>query len=438
MAERDDRHAAGIPAVDWTAARIPSRVAHLANGLTVVAHRDSKAPVVAVYVAYRAGSRDEPASKAGLAHLCEHLMFCGTKTLPGPYFLLFERAGAAWMNAFVKEDYSAYFATVPAGALDFALWMEADRMAYLAEALEAETVDRQREVVRNELRQRESAPYGCVTRIIAELAHPHGHPYAHQPNGLLEKLDNISTRDVREWIETRHVAANATVVVAGDVEPEGAIEKARRHFETVGSGPAIARSACPGMVAVGASRRVVEQAFEHTRLYIVWNGPGFASTDYLALEVACELLGGGKSSRFWRRLVETERLVSQVAVELRPRELGSQVVLWMTAHAGVAPGAIEAATRAELERLSSDGANHHELDVARLRLFARLIRYIERVGGPRSKSDALGLAMMLGGSPDLHDGRLSALAAIGPAAIVATMHRWLGPDYAVLEMRAAT
>ncbi len=437
MAKRDDRHAAGIPAVDWTAVRIPSRVAHLANGLTVVAHRDSKAPVVAVYVAYRAGSRDEPGSRAGLAHLCEHLMFCGTKTLPGSYFLPFERAGAAWMNAFVKEDYSAYFATVPAGALDFALDMEADRMAHLAEALEAERVDRQREVVRNELRQRESAPYGCVTRTIAELAHPHGHPYAHPPNGLLEELDNISTRDVREWIETRHVAASATVVVAGDVEPEGAIENARRHFETVGSGPAIARPACPGMVAVGGSRRVVEQD-EQARLYIAWNGPGFASTDYPALEVACELLGGGKSSRLWHRLAETERLVSQVAVELRPRELGSQVLLSMTAHAGVPLSAIEAATAAELERLSSDGANQHELDIARLRVFARLIRGVERVGGPGSKSDALGLAMMLGGSPDAHDGRLSAIAAIGPAAIVATVRRWLGSDYAVLEMRAAT
>jgi zinc protease len=432
------RHAADVPPIDWTAARIPSRVARLPNGLTVIAHRDSKAPVVAVYVAYRAGSRDEPESKAGLAHICEHLMFCGTKTLPGPYFRLFERAGAAWMNAFVREDYSAYFATVPAGVLDFALWMEADRMAGLAEALDADRIGRQREVLRNELRLRDSAPYGSATRIIAELAHPRGHPYAHPPNGLLEELDNISTSDVREWIEARHLPAAATVVVAGDVEPDEAIEKARLHFETLGPGTAIARAACSAVVAVGAPRRVVGQALEHARVYIVWNGPGFASTDYPVLEVACELLSGGKTSRFWRRLVEDERLVSEVALELHPRELGSQVVLWMTANAGVSPGVIEAATRAELERLSSDGVDQHELNVARLRLFAKLIRGIERVGGPRSKSYALGLAMMLGGNPDIHDERLSTIAATGPAAIATAIHRWLGPDYAVLEMRAAT
>ncbi|MBV8773056.1 MAG: insulinase family protein, partial [Deltaproteobacteria bacterium] len=209
-----------MSAIDWGAADLPSVAERLPNGLTVVAHVERKSPIAAVYVGYRAGSRDEPARRAGLAHLCEHLMFTGTNTNPGSYFARFEQSGAAWMNAFVREDYSAYFATVPIAALDFAMSMEADRMANIAEALDDDRFERQRDVVINELRQRERQPYGCAPRIIAELAHSPDHPYAHFPDGLESELANISFADIRAWIESRHSPAMATLVVAGDVEPK--------------------------------------------------------------------------------------------------------------------------------------------------------------------------------------------------------------------------
>jgi zinc protease len=424
--------------IEWTAARVPARVARLSNGLTVVAHRDAKAPLVAVYVAYRAGSRDEPESKSGLAHLCEHLMFTGTPSAPGSYFAPFEEVGAAWMNAYVREDYSAYFATVPAWALDFALRMEADRMAHLAEALDGVKIDRQREVVRNELRQRESGPFGRPTRIIAELAHPPRHPYAHPPDGILEQLDNISGEDVREWIETRHAARSAAVVIAGDVESEAAIQNVRRHFEPLMLGGLM--TSCEGERGAtidGAERRVVAESSGQGRLYTVWNGPRFASPDDPAFEIACELLGGGRSSRLWRRAVENERLASEITLQVRPRQLGCQAVLSITSCPGVPLDAIEVAVQRELEQLFSGGAHPQEVEAARLRLFARLVRGLQRVGGPQSKSDALGAATMLGGSPHAHDTRLAAIAAVGPEAIAAAVGKWLGADRAVLEMRAA-
>jgi len=425
------------PVVDWNAVRIPTRVQQFANGLTVIAHPDHKSPVVAVYVGYGVGSRDEPRSKAALAHLCEHLMFSGTKAVPGSYFAPFEQAGAAWMNAFVREDYSAYFATVPASALDFALRMEADRLANLAEALDAEKVDRQREVVRNELRQRESEPYGCAIRILAEIAHSPDHPYAHPPDGLVEELDYISMDDVREWIKTQHVAANAKVIIAGDVEPGEAIKKARYHFEAIAPRPAIARPAHPDTNGTRTSRRVIERAVKQARLYIAWNGPGFASPDHPALEVACEILAGGKSSRLWHRMVEAQRLSPEVTVELHPRELGSLIVLCIKANVGVPLNAIEAAVRRELDQLYGEGPSRHELDIARLRLFGRFVRGIERVGGPQSKSDTLGLATLVGGSPVLHERRISHIATTGPEAIVAAVRRWLAADGAILEIHAA-
>ena len=423
--------------IDWNAAQLPSVVEQLANGLTVVVHVEPKAPIVAVYVGYRAGSRDEPQAKAGLAHLCEHLMFSGTRHHPGSYFAPFEQAGALWMNAFVREDYSAYFATIPAAALDFALSMEADRMANLAEVLDDGRVERQRAVVLNELRQREAQPYGCTTRILAELAHPPGHPYAHPPDGLIAELSNISAGDVRAWIESRHSPAMAALIVAGDVEPGQVIEQANHHFGSVATGSAAVR---PQFVAGGppaAARRQIELPVKHGRLCIAWHGPALASPDYPALEAVCEILAGTKASRLGRQIIQAEQLAGDIAVDLRPRELGVLVVLSVTARTGVLLNAIEALVRSEIERLYREGPRPEELELARLRLFGKMVRGFERVGGPQSRSDMLGLATMAGGTPDSHQRRLSILAAIQPETVAAAS-RWLAGPGAVLEMGPLT
>ena len=426
-----------MPAIDWIAAQLPLVVERLANGLTVIVHVEPKSPIAAVYVGYRAGSRDEPKSKAGLAHLCEHLMFSGTKNNPGSYFAPFEQAGALWMNAFVREDYSAYFATVPAAALDFAMSMEADRMANIVEVLDDDRVERQRDIVINELRQREAQPYGCAARLLAELAHAPGHPYAHLPDGLIAELRNISAEDVRAWIGSQHSPTMATLIVVGDVEPGLVIQKANHHFGLLASRPVAPRLAFAAADSPVASRRQIELRVKHAKLCIAWSGPGLASPDYPALEVACEILAGTKSSRLGHRIVQAEQLASDIAVEVRPRELGVLVVLSITARIGAPLSAIEALVRSEIERLFADGTAPHEFDVARLRLFGKIVRGFERVGGPQSKSDALGLATIAGGTPDSHQNRLSILAAMQLDAIAAAS-RWLAGAGAVLEMRPVT
>jgi predicted Zn-dependent peptidase len=225
------------------------------------------------------------------------------------------------------------------------------------------------------------------------------------------------------------------VIIAGDVEPGQAIEKACHHFEAIASRPAIARPAHCAVNGARASRKVIEQPIKHARLYIAWNGPAFASADYPALEAACALLAGGR--RLGHRIVEAERLATELAVEFRPRALGSLMVLNVTARDGVPLGAIETAVRLELERLSRDGPSGEELDVARLRLFGGLVRGIERVGGPQSKSDMLGLAALVGGSPDVYEQRIAHIATMAPDAIVAAVRRWLAAEGAVLEIHAA-
>jgi zinc protease len=421
-------------AIDWNTAQLPSLVERFANGLNVIVHAEPKCPIAAVYVGYRAGSRFEPKSKAGLAHLCEHLMFSGTRRNPGSYFAPFEQAGALWMNAYVREDYSAYFATVPAGALDFAMSMEADRMANIAEVLDDGRVERQRDIVVNELRQREAQPYGCAARMVAELAHPPGHPYSHLSEGLIADVRNISIDDVRRWIGLRHSPTMATLVVAGDVEPSRVIEKANHHFGLLAPAPAAPEPAFAAGESPLARRRRIEASVNNGKLFIAWNGPGYASPDCPGLEAACEILAGAQGSRLAYRMAQAGQLASDIAVEVRPREFGVLVVLSVTARSGVPLSAIEALVRAEIELLCAETPAARELDAARFRLFGKMVRGFDRVGGPQSKSDALGLAAIVGGTADSHEKRLSLLAAMRSDG-VATAARWLAGPGAVLEIR---
>jgi predicted Zn-dependent peptidase len=372
---------------------------------------------------------------AGLAHLCEHLMFSGTKAVPGSYFAPFEQAGAAWMNAYVKEDYSAYFVTVPADALDVALSMEADRMANLADALDDRKIDLQRQVVANELREREGGPFGAANSIIAESMHPRGHPYAHPPDGLASDLDNISPDAVREWVLTRHIPANAIVAIAGAIRSCEATELARRHFQTIPPRTPHPRPSPLLGECHPAPRRQIELAAPVGRICFAWIGPAFDSPDYAAWRIAFEILASGDRSRL-RRSPEARKVASDITLQLHPRELGSLAVLSLTAQRGVPLAAIEATVRPAIEQFALLGPGGDELDIGRLRLIGSLLRDFERVGGRPSKSDTLGQATLVGGTADLHDRHLSLIVGMEPGVVAAAARRWITPGCGVLEIYA--
>jgi zinc protease len=182
---------------DWSLTDIPCTRVVLDNGLNLVVHRDAEAPIVAVDICYHVGSKNERPGKTGLAHLFEHLMYCGTEHYKDTYLLPFEQAGATSMNGTTNEDFTSYFETVPKPALDLALWMESDRIGHLMGAVDQAKLDQQREVVRNEKHQRENEPYGRVGELICENTHPKGHPYSWSAIGPMEDLDTVSLEDIR-------------------------------------------------------------------------------------------------------------------------------------------------------------------------------------------------------------------------------------------------
>ena len=179
-----------------TQVNIPYEMFRLDNGLTVIVHEDRSTPTVFVGMWYGVGSKDEPEGKTGFAHLFEHLMFQGTENREGEYFSPFMDAGATGMNGTTSEDRTNYYATVPTGALDMALWMESDRMSYLLGAITQDALDEQRGVAKNEKRQRENRPYAQMSDRIRAGLYPVDHPYRHSIIGSMDDLDNASLEDV--------------------------------------------------------------------------------------------------------------------------------------------------------------------------------------------------------------------------------------------------
>ncbi|MBF6568792.1 MAG: insulinase family protein [Candidatus Binataceae bacterium] len=399
-----------------------ARVSYLANGLRVVAHREPKTPIAAVYVAYHAGSRDELPGKHGLAHLVEHLMFCGSEHSRQNYFLPLEEIGAASVNANATDDYTAYFQAVPIAALDYALWMEAERMSCMSAALDQSTLDRQRAVVCNELRQRAAEPYGGIASLIREQAYAPEHPYAHHPYGEIEALEQITLYDVRRWCDEFHRPANATIVIAGDINSEQAIDRVSYYFESIPMAPWSTPQRADAAAGPSAHAPVeYHQPNISGRIYRVWNAPRYGADQHAALELACELLAGGEASRLFTAMVLERQIASEVAIDLQARELGSQIVLHVTAAPGIGTETVRSALDDAVKRFSAQIPTKDELEAACVRVTARFVRDTERLCGPRSRSDAMAVAVLAADDPNSAGARVESMRSITPSELAETV-----------------
>src|SRR6188508_3657410 len=210
----------------------------LSNGLDVLIHEDHSLPIVAVNVWYHVGSKNEVPGRTGFAHLFEHLMFEGSQHYDRGYFHPLQEAGAS-LNGSTNADRTNYWEVVPTNALDLALWMESDRMGYLLPALTMQKFETQREVVLNERAQNyENRPYGLAMMAITAALFPPIHPYHWLTIGETADLKAATFEDVRAFFQTYYHPANASLVVAGDIAPEDALERVRRYFGDIPPGPA--------------------------------------------------------------------------------------------------------------------------------------------------------------------------------------------------------
>lgn len=416
---------------------IPFTKLQLDNGLTVIVHEDHKAPVVAVSIWYHVGSADEPPGKTGFAHLFEHLMFSGSENHKGTYFAPFEKAGATGMNGTTWFDRTNYFETVPTTALDMALWMESDRMGHLLSAIGKPELDTQRGVVQNEKRQGENRPYGRVDQNILSNAFPANHPYQHDTIGSMEDLDAASLDDVKQWFRDYYGAANTTLVLAGDITPEVAREKAQRYFGDIPAGPPVPRQQPWAAERDTSTRGTQSDHVAQVRIYREWNVPQLGAPDNPLLELAAHVLGGGKTSRLYQRLVYRDKLVDDVSVELQTFALASQFMLSADVKKGVDPARVETAIAEEWATFLKDGATAEELERAQTSVRANFIRGLEEVGGFRGKAVILAQGQVYLGDPAAYKKNLGRIAAATPASVLDAARRWIGRgDYTLTVVPA--
>jgi zinc protease len=419
---------------------IPCKKFVLTNGLTVIVHEDHKAPVVAVDLWYHVGSKNERVGKTGFAHLFEHLLFTGSEHLKGEgdqraFYEAMERIGAADANGTTNPDRTDFFETVPTNALDVALWIESDRMGHLLGTIDRARLDQQRGVVQNEKRQNENQPYGKVWELIMRGTAPAGHPYSWTTIGSMEDLNAASLEDVQNWFKTYYGAANLVLVLAGDIDTATAHRKAEQYFGELRPGPPVARYQAWIPQMRGTRRETISDRVPQARVYEVWSVPPYGEPDTVYLELVSDVLGSGKTSRLYKRLVYDEQLATDVSVWLWPREISGLFCIQVTARPGGDLGRIERAIVEELARLLSKGPTAAELERSKAQRFAAFVRSTERVGGIGGKADILAMNETFRGSPEFYQTILNYQRTAKLRDLWSAARRWLTDDVYVLEVQ---
>ena len=368
--------------------KIPFERHTLANGLDVLLHEDHSCPIVAVNLWYHVGSKNERPGHTGFAHLFEHLMFEGSQHYDRGYFHPVQAAGGS-LNGSTNADRTNYWEVVPADSLELALWMESDRMGYLLPALTQAKFSNQRDVVLNERRQNyENRPYGLSSMAMLAALFPPDHPYHWATIGEIADLNAATLDEVHAFYRRFYHPANASLAIAGDIDPEATLGLVDAYFGDIPAGPR-AEPVVASAALSGDLRLLLEDRVELPRLHLAWlSPPMFAPLD-AELDLAADVLANGKTSRLYRRLVFEERIATDVSAGQNSREIGGFVQITATAAPGRKLAEIDAVILEEVERLGIEGPNTDEIERGRVQAEAQFVFRLQTVGGFGGKTDQL-------------------------------------------------
>jgi zinc protease len=406
----------------------------LPNGLHVILHEDHTVPLITVNVWYHVGSAREKPGRTGFAHLFEHLMFEGSQHVKeGEFDTLLEGAGAT-NNGSTETDRTNYYIDAPSNALELALFLESDRMGYLLETMSPERVNGQRDVVKNERRQSyENAPYGMAPIEISKMLFPEGHPYHWPTIGYMEDLTAASYEDVVDFFRKYYQPANASLVVAGDIDPARARSVVEKWFADVKPGSGVVPPIdYPHAMLTTVSRKTIEDRVQLPRLYISWITPPLFKPGDAELDVVSQILAGGKNSRLYKRLVYDLQIAQDVTAFQASAALDSQFQIVVTARPGdpqSAPAALIDRIRTivdeEITKLQQTPPATREFQRAINQIEASFYNRMESVGGFGGKGDQLNAYYTATGNPDYFNEDLSRYRALSAGDIQAAAAYWL-------------
>jgi zinc protease len=407
----------------------------LPNGLHVILHEDHTVPLATLNVWYHVGSAREKPGRTGFAHLFEHLMFEGSAHVKeGEFDTLLEAAGAT-NNGSTSTDRTNYYIDLPSNALELALFLESDRMGYLLDAMSPERVNGQRDVVKNERRQSyENAPYGMASIEIDKMLYPEGHPYRWPTIGYMEDLTAASYDDVVDFFRKYYQPGNASLVIAGDIDPAKTRAAIAKWFGDVkpGPGPVPPIDYAPATLT-GVSRKTIEDRVQLPRLYISWLTPAFFNPGDAELDVVSQVLAGGKNSRLYKRLVYDLQIAQDVSAFQASAALDSQFQIVVTARPADAAKTTSSAlvdrirtiVDEEIAKLQQAPPAAREFERAINQIEASFYNRMESVGGFSGKGNQLNTYYTATGNPDYFNEDLSRYRALSARDIQAAAAFWL-------------
>ena len=370
----------------------------LPNGLTVIFHQDRSSPLVAVNIWYHVGSKDEEPGRTGFAHLFEHLMFMGSKNAPYPSFDSIMESWGGHNNGTTSNDRTNYYEIGPTNLLETCLWLEADRLATLADVITDEELERQRKVVQNERRQSyENRPYGQSELVIPDAMYAADHPYHWPTIGSHEDLVAAGLQDVRDFFARFYLPSNASLVVAGDFDFEAGRALVEKYFGWIPKRPAPARRTPPPAAIADDKEITLTDRVQLPRLRLCWHSPALFAKGDAELDLAAQILGGGKSSRLYKRLVFEQRLAQDAFAYQSSQMLGSLFHVGVTAKPGVTLEQVQHAVDDELARFASEGPTDAEIDRARNSHLADFYKSVDHL---QTRADILNHYEHVFGDPD--------------------------------------
>ena len=408
---------------------LPIQTSRLENGLLVTLSPDRTAPIVAVNLWYHVGSANEREGRTGFAHLFEHMLFQGSEHVAAnEHFELIQRAGGT-LNGSTWLDRTNYFETVPSQQLELALWLEADRMGRLLPAMTQEKLDTQRDVVKNERRWSvDNQPYGSWWERLPALCFPPSHPFHHSLMGSMEDLSAASLEDVAAFFRTYYTPDNAVLSIAGDIDPDEALELVERHFGAIPRGngrPALNSMSVPE--TFGASmREVVSDDVAVPRVFLACRTPVFGSEGYYAASAIAAILGTGRGSRLHQTLVRERQLASAVSAFTSDLSKGSDLlVIDATARPGVSVEDLETGIVSVLDDLRMNGPRPGELDRVLSQTETDLVTSMQSAG---DRAEQLSRFATYYGDPTLLNEQVRRYRAVTESHIRAMAASRLGPD----------
>ena len=378
----------------------------LNNGLRVVLNEDHSAPLVAVNLWYHVGSKNERVGRTGFAHLFEHMLFSGSEHVGNNEHFRYVQSVGGVLNGTTFFDRTNYFETLPSNYLALGLWLESDRMGFFLPALTQEKLDIQREVVKEERRQRyDNVPYGTAFERLLRLAYPADYPYHWATIGSMQDLEAASLDDIREFFATWYRPDNATLTIVGDFAPDEAKRLVEHYFSGIAPGGSFPRFSAERAPAGHEVRETFPDKVQLPRIYRLYHLPKMGDRDWVAADLLTTVMAADKASRLDRVLVHEKQIAQDVATYVLPIEATGMLMLQATAREGVQIEEIESAIDEEVSKLALGGISEDELTRAKNRAEIEFAHQLETFD---ARADLLGMFSTYFGDPSM-------------------IHRWLDP-----------